>query len=107
MPSPTTGSRYRPGPGNPAAPGGSAAGNWARAGQALAFAVLTALAGAAAFNVFHLPPTGGFTLAEGENWVALAVFVVTAVVASELAEAVGPAKDFEAAFVTFLHERGH
>jgi ABC-2 type transport system ATP-binding protein len=26
---------------------------------------------------------------------------------SELAEAVGPAKDFEAAFVTFLHERGH
>ena len=40
----------------------------------------TALLSAAAFNFFHIPPTGGFTIAEGENWVALAVFFVAAVV---------------------------
>ncbi len=49
--------------------------------------IATALAGAAAFNFFHLEPTGRFTLAEEENWVALAVFVLTAGVASELAQA--------------------
>jgi len=48
---------------------------------------LTALAGALAFNFFHIPPTGRFTIAEAENWVALAVFFVVAVVASSLAEA--------------------
>lgn len=46
----------------------------------------TALISAAAFNFFHLPPTGRFTIAEGENWVALIVFFVTAIVASQLAE---------------------
>ena len=40
--------------------------------------LLTAVLGAAAFNFFHIPPTGGFTIAEGENWVALAVFFVAA-----------------------------
>ncbi len=48
--------------------------------------VLTAVASALAFNFFHLPPTGRFTIAEGENWVALAVFFVAAVIASTLAE---------------------
>jgi hypothetical protein len=32
------------------------------------------------------PPTGRFTISEGENWVALAVFFVAALVASTLAE---------------------
>ena len=45
----------------------------------------TALAGALAFNFFHIPPTGRFTIADAQNWVALAVFFVVAVVASELA----------------------
>ena len=36
----------------------------------------TAIVSAAAFNFFHIPPTGRFTIAEGENWVALAVFLV-------------------------------
>ncbi len=49
--------------------------------------IATALASAAAFNVFHLPPTGRFTIAESENLVALAVFAVTAFVVSGLAEA--------------------
>ena len=44
------------------------------------------VASALAFNFFHIPPTGRFTIAEGENWVALAVFLVAAIVASELAE---------------------
>ena len=38
-----------------------------------------------AFNFFFLPPVHTFTLADSSNWFALAVFVVTAVVVSELA----------------------
>ncbi len=34
-------------------------------------ALLTAFASAAAFNFFHIPPTGEFTIADAENWVAL------------------------------------
>jgi two-component system sensor histidine kinase KdpD len=48
--------------------------------------VATALASALAFNFFHIPPTGRFTISEGENWVALAVFFIAALVASTLAE---------------------
>ena len=44
----------------------------------------TAVLSAAAFNFFHIPPTGQFTIAEGENWVALAIFVVAALVTSTL-----------------------
>jgi two-component system sensor histidine kinase KdpD len=46
----------------------------------------TALASALAFNFFHIPPTGRFTISEGENWVALVVFFIVALVASTLAE---------------------
>jgi two-component system sensor histidine kinase KdpD len=48
--------------------------------------LFTGVAAATAFNFFHIPPTGRFTIAEAENWVALAVFVVAAVVASSLSE---------------------
>jgi two-component system sensor histidine kinase KdpD len=48
--------------------------------------VATAVASALAFNFFHIPPTGRFTISEGENWVALVVFFVAALVASTLAE---------------------
>ena len=41
---------------------------------------------AVAFNFFHLPPTGRFTIADGRNWVALATFLVAAIVASAVAE---------------------
>lgn len=47
----------------------------------------TSVAGALAFNFFHIPPTGRFTIADGENWVALAVFVIAAVATSALADA--------------------
>jgi two-component system, OmpR family, sensor histidine kinase KdpD len=46
----------------------------------------TGVAAAVAFNFFHIPPTGRFTVAEAENWFALAVFLVAAVVASGLSE---------------------
>jgi len=48
--------------------------------------LLTAVAGAAAFNFFHIPLTGRFTIDDPENWVALAVFLVTAVMASTVAD---------------------
>ena len=47
---------------------------------------LTAVGSALAFNFFHIPPTGRLHVAEAENWVALAVFFVAAIVSSELAE---------------------
>jgi two-component system, OmpR family, sensor histidine kinase KdpD len=38
-----------------------------------------------AFNWFFLPPVHSFTLSQSENWFALAVYLATAVVVSELA----------------------
>jgi two-component system, OmpR family, sensor histidine kinase KdpD len=46
----------------------------------------TALVSAAAFNFFHLPPVGTFTLSNSDNWVALAAFVVVAALSSSVAE---------------------
>jgi two-component system sensor histidine kinase KdpD len=48
----------------------------------LATSVLSALA----FNFFHIPPTGQLTVAEPENWVALAAFFVIAAASSAVAE---------------------
>src|SRR3954470_2904195 len=50
------------------------------------FGLATALASALAFNFFHIPPTGRFTISGGENWVALAVFFVAAALASSVTE---------------------
>jgi two-component system sensor histidine kinase KdpD len=49
------------------------------------FGIGVAIASMLAFNWFFLPPVHTFTLADSRNWLALAVFVVTAVVVSELA----------------------
>jgi two-component system sensor histidine kinase KdpD len=43
-----------------------------------ALGLATAVASAAAFNFFHLPPVGTFELADGRDWVALAVFTIVA-----------------------------
>jgi two-component system sensor histidine kinase KdpD len=48
--------------------------------------LVTTLLSAAAFNYFHLPPTGRFTIADSRHWVALVIFLVAAVVASAVAE---------------------
>ncbi|HEV2923170.1 MAG TPA: DUF4118 domain-containing protein [Solirubrobacteraceae bacterium] len=50
------------------------------------FGVATGVLSAAAFNFFHLPPVGGFTVRDSSNWVALAVFLVVAAIASSVAE---------------------
>ena len=52
----------------------------------LALGVATSLLSAAAFNFFHLPPTGRFTIADSRNWVALGAFIIVAVVVSTVAE---------------------
>ncbi len=51
------------------------------------FGLLSALLSAVAFNFFHIPPTGYFTIADEENWVALGVFLVAAAVISGVAGA--------------------
>jgi two-component system, OmpR family, sensor histidine kinase KdpD len=48
--------------------------------------VATSLSSALAFNYFHLPPVGRFTIRNADNWVALFAFVVVAVLASSVAE---------------------
>ncbi len=45
----------------------------------------TSLVSAAAFNFFHLPPVGRFTLADSRNWIALAALVGVAAVVSTIA----------------------
>ncbi len=51
----------------------------------LGYAIAAALGSMVAFNFLFLAPVHTLTLADGRNWTALAVYVVTAVVASELA----------------------
>ena len=48
--------------------------------------VATSVLSALAFNYFHLPPTGQFTIRDADNWVALIAFLVVAVLASSVAE---------------------
>jgi two-component system sensor histidine kinase KdpD len=51
----------------------------------LGLGLFTALASALAFNFFHIPPTGRFSVAEPQNYVALGVFLAAAVLASTVA----------------------
>jgi two-component system sensor histidine kinase KdpD len=51
----------------------------------LEYAVPVSIASMLAFNWFFLPPRHTFRLSDGENWVALAVYVATAIVVSGLA----------------------
>ncbi|HEX5110740.1 MAG TPA: DUF4118 domain-containing protein [Vicinamibacterales bacterium] len=40
-----------------------------------------------AFNFFFLPPVGALTIADPQNWIALAAFVIVAMIASHLSAA--------------------
>lgn len=51
----------------------------------LVWAIGVSVASMLAFNFFFLPPRHTFSLRDSENWVALAVYLFTAVVVSELA----------------------
>lgn len=52
----------------------------------LRLGVAMSVLSAAAFNFFHLPPVGRFTIADSRNWVALGTFLVAAVAASSVSE---------------------
>jgi two-component system sensor histidine kinase KdpD len=47
-------------------------------------ALLAALLGVISLNFFFLPPVHTFTIADPQNWVAMAAFLITALVAGEL-----------------------
>jgi two-component system sensor histidine kinase KdpD len=49
--------------------------------------LLTSVASAAAFNFFHIPPTGNLTVSDPANWLGLGVYLVAAVVVSAFANA--------------------
>src|ERR1700680_1726698 len=51
----------------------------------LAVSVFMSLAATLTYNYFFLPPTGTFTVLDPQNWVALVTFLVTSVLASDLA----------------------
>src|SRR6202166_1248908 len=51
----------------------------------LAVSVFMSLAATLAYNYYFLPPTGTFTIADPQNWVALVTFLATSVLASDLA----------------------
>jgi two-component system sensor histidine kinase KdpD len=52
----------------------------------LRYALALALGATALFNYYFLPPIRTFTIADPQNWIALFAFLVTALVASNLAE---------------------
>lgn len=52
----------------------------------LRYALLLSVGATCAFNFFFLPPVVTFTIADPQNWIALFAFLITAVVASNLAE---------------------
>jgi two-component system sensor histidine kinase KdpD len=57
------------------------AANWG-----LRHSVYLSLLSAAAFNFFFLPPVMTFTIGDSRNWIALFAFLVTGIIASQLAE---------------------
>jgi two-component system sensor histidine kinase KdpD len=53
----------------------------------LRIAILVSVVAMLALNFFFLPPVGTFTIADPQNWVALFVFLIVAVIASNLSAA--------------------
>ncbi|MEQ1727911.1 MAG: ATP-binding protein [Vicinamibacterales bacterium] len=53
-------------------------------GSGIVVATGASLVAMLCFNFFFLPPTGTFTIADPQNWVALVAFLVTAMIASQL-----------------------
>jgi two-component system sensor histidine kinase KdpD len=52
----------------------------------LQYAIFMAVVATLAYNYFFLPPLLRFTIADPQNWVALFAFLITALIASHLAE---------------------
>jgi two-component system sensor histidine kinase KdpD len=53
----------------------------------LRVAIAASMAAMLVLNFFFLPPVGTFTIADAQNWIALAVFLLVAIVASKLSTA--------------------
>jgi two-component system sensor histidine kinase KdpD len=53
----------------------------------LRIATIVSVAAMLVLNFFFLPPVGAFTIADPQNWVALVVFLVVAIIASNLSAA--------------------
>jgi two-component system sensor histidine kinase KdpD len=51
----------------------------------LAVSIFMSFVATLAYNYFFLPPTGTFTISDPQNWLALVTFLVTSVLASDLA----------------------
>jgi two-component system, OmpR family, sensor histidine kinase KdpD len=76
----------------------------------LAYAVGVSVVSMLTFNFFFLPPLHTLALTDSENWVALAVFLVTAVVVSQLAIAAADAQALrrsDTAKTAILHAVSH
>jgi two-component system, OmpR family, sensor histidine kinase KdpD len=54
----------------------------------LAIAILVSVVAMLTFNFFFLPPVGTLTIAHPQNWIALIVFLIVAIIASNLSAAV-------------------
>lgn len=52
----------------------------------LKYSAYTSVVATACFNFFFLPPLGTWTISDAQNWVALSVFLVTAMIASHLSD---------------------
>jgi two-component system sensor histidine kinase KdpD len=50
------------------------------------YSVFTSLIATACFNFFFLPPVHTWTIADAQNWVALGVFLITGMIASQLSD---------------------
>ena len=57
------------------------------ASSRLWIAIVTSIAAMVSFNFFFLPPVGALTIADPQNWVALAAFLAVSLVASNLSAA--------------------
>src|SRR5690242_198953 len=52
----------------------------------LRYAIVAAVFATLAYNYFFLPPLFRFIIADPQNWIALLVFLLTAVIGSQLSE---------------------
>jgi two-component system, OmpR family, sensor histidine kinase KdpD len=59
----------------------------AASAHGLGSGILASVTGMLCFNFFFLPPVGTLTIQDPQNWMALFVFLVTAVIASQLSAA--------------------
>lgn len=53
-------------------------------GWGIVEATIAAITAVFCFNFFFLPPVGTLTITDPQNWVALVVFLITAIVVSQL-----------------------